>query len=141
MKKQILLAIILIILGFLLGTKTQKTEKQIDKYFFIQEGVYDNSNVFESNITDLRKKVLEYKNNKIYIYIGITKDNTLAEKIKEVYQNPNIQIEEVWIKNEELKINIEQFDILLKKAKTKEEIMKIEEVVLANYEEIMKKGE
>ena len=137
MKKTIILSIILVTIGFFLGIRT-KTNKP-EPYYFIQEGIYDNNNIFESNISDLRKKVLEYKNNKIIVYVGITKEKGLAEKIKEVY--PNTQIEEVWIDNEELKVNIEQYDILLRKAKTIEEIINIEEVVLANYEEIMKTRE
>ena len=41
--------------------------------------------------------------------------------------------------NEEFDHNVEQFDLLINSATNKEEILTIEEVVLANYEEIIKK--
>ena len=50
-----------------------------------------------------------------------------------------VYIEERKITNEEFSSNIEQFDLLINSAKTKSEILTITEVVLANYEEIIKK--
>ena len=143
MKKTIILCIVFITIGFILGNNffKQKSKEQEEKYYFLKEGVYTNNDIFESNIDNLKEKVMEYKNNKINVYIGITKDIEVAEKLMNIYKNENITLEEVYLKSEELKINIEQLDYLIKEATTEEEILKIEEVVLANYEEIMKNRE
>ncbi len=142
MKKTIIGCVIFIGLGFLIGNKFQ--ERQIEEpFYFLREGVYENKNVFEENVKDFDKKIMEYKNNKIYIYTAITKDINLAKKIQEIYkkQKISLKIEEISLPSEELSTNIKQFDLLMKNTKSEEEILKIQEVVIANYEEIMKNQE
>lgn len=142
MKKTIIGCVIFIGLGFLIGNKFQ--ERQIEEpFYFLREGVYENKNVFEENVKDFDKKIMEYKNNKIYIYTAITKDYNLAKKIQEIYkkQKISLKIEEISLPSEELSTNIKQFDLLMKNTKSEEEILKIQEVVIANYEEIMKNQE
>ena len=105
----------------------------------MQEGVYTN-NILKNNMSNLTHKVIEKKDNKIYIYIGITKDIEIAEKLINIYEEKNIKlsIKEKYIRNNELKNNIEQFDLLINASRDVDEILTIEEVVLANYEEIIK---
>ena len=143
MKRTILLCVLFIVIGFFIGKSLLKEEQPVVKYYFLQEGVYQNSNIFENNLSNLREKVMEYKDNKIYVYTAITKDIEIAKEIQEIYkkQNINLNIEEIYLNSEELNVNIEQFDILIKKATSEEEILKIQEVALANYEEIMKNKE
>lgn len=149
MKKFFLTSIFFIILGMVIG-KIIFLEKDIlnifktkDKYYFLQEGVYDNNNLFESTTANLKNAIIEHKDNKIYIYTGITKDIEIAEQLVEIYKNKNINlsIKEKYISNEEFKNNVEQFDLLIKSSSGEEEIMKIQEVVLANYEETIKNRE
>ncbi|MBR3210432.1 MAG: hypothetical protein IKF71_00645 [Bacilli bacterium] len=143
MKKTLLTSLLLMIIGFILGNKIEIKKNFPEKYYFLQEGVYKNDNIFEENVTDISKKVLEYRNNQIYVYIGITKDKKVAEKISKIYQSNHIpiKIEEVWLQNEEFRINIEQLDLLIKKTSNFDEVTKIEEVALASYEEILKSRE
>ena len=56
-----------------------------------------------------------------------------------IYEEKNIKLSivEKRYSSEELKNNIEQFDFLILSAKDKDEILKIEEVVLASYDEII----
>lgn len=117
MKKIIISSIIYTFLGFIIGQTIlekvyQKKSITPDKYYFI-------------GVKDVSK------------YYGITKDYEIAEVIASIYENNNVIILEKYIQNEELKNNIEQFDLLVKSSKDKEEIIKIEEVVLASYEEIL----
>ena len=117
MKKTILLCIILIGAGFFFGTKIFPiTQKQEKPFYFLQE------------------------NNKEDKVVAITRDLEVAERIIKIYEEKNISLtlEEVFMKNEELKVNVEQFDFLIKKSNSKEEIVKIEEVVVANDDEIIK---
>ncbi len=143
MKKTLVLCLTFIMIGFILGNKIEINNSLPEKYYFLTEGVYDNESIFEENVTDLSKKVLEYRNNQISIYVGISKDEKVENKIMELYQKNNISvsIEEVWLNNEGFKINIEQLDLLVKKTSSFDEVLKIEEVALASYEEILKTKE
>ena len=62
-------------------------------------------------------------------------------KIKKIYDNKNIDtyIRKRNIKNEEFYNNVTQFDILINSTNKESEILTIEEVVLANYEELIKR--
>ena len=145
MKKTMIKCIGSIILGIIIGNILFsnriifKKENKEDKYYFLQEGVYTN-NILKNNMSNLTHKVIEKKDNKIYIYIGITKDIEIAEKLINIYEEKNIKlsIKEKYIRNNELKNNIEQFDLLINASRDVDEILTIEEVVLANYEEIIK---
>lgn len=144
MKKTIFFCLLFILLGFILGKKYIKIEQPKEvKYYFLQQGEYDNNKIFEENISNLKEKVMEYKDNKIYLYIGITKDIEIAEKLKEIYNNKGIplKVEEKYLTSEEFSINLDQLDLLVKESSTEEEILKIQEVVLATYEEMLKKEE
>ena len=145
MKKTMIKCIGSIILGIIIGNilfsnrTIFKKENKEDKYYFLQEGVYTN-NILKNNMSNLTHKVIEKKDNKIYIYIGITKDIEISEKLINIYEEKNIKlsIKEKYIRNNELKNNIEQFDLLINASRDVDEILTIEEVVLANYEEIIK---
>ena len=73
--------------------------------------------------------------------MGITKNLKVAEKLKQLYENQGYQvyIKEVELKNEEFYNNVTQFDLLLNNDISESEMLTIEEVVLANYEEITRK--
>lgn len=148
MKKTIITYIVFILIGFCIGrmlfseTSFINLNKAKDRYYFIQEGEYHNDNIFDS-VSNIKQKLLEYNNNKIYVYLAITKDLEVAEKITDIYneKDTKVIIKEKYLKNEELKNNIEQFDLLIKSSKTTDEILKIQEVAIANYKEIMKNKE
>ena len=147
MKKTILICFILIGIGYIAGRKYLEAfslnQKNVKNYYFLREGIYENKNIFEETQTNLRKKIMEYSNDKIYIYVAITRNIEVAEAIQKIYKKngTDLQIEERKIENEELSISVEQFDLLIDKITTEEELLKIEEVVLASYEEIMKNRE
>ena len=51
-----------------------------------------------------------------------------------------IYIKDVRLNNEEFANNVTQFDLLVKESSSSEDVLTIEEVVLANYEEIIGTG-
>lgn len=146
MKKIIILGIIYIIIGFYIGKFIFKDNiinkyKKEERYYFLQEGVYTNKDILQTNLVNLNKKIIDYNNNKYYVYVGITKDLEVAEKIIKIYEKEgyNITILEKGLSSEEFSTNVNQFDLLIKDTKDNNQILTIEEVVLANYEEIIKK--
>lgn len=148
MRKTIIIALICTILGSIFGLNLYRTSytsivrafNEEHLYYFLQEGVYSSEESLRESIKELEHKVIEKTNDKYYVYVAITKNQEVAEKIKKIYKQKNIDLyqKEKVVKNEEFLNNVTQFDLLIKECKTEEEILAIEEVVLANYEETSK---
>lgn len=147
MKKIIIKGILLVAIGFfigqfLFGEKIELIKKlqKGDTYYFLEEGIYSNYNNIQNNINAYRK-IIENKNNKYHVYIGITRDKKVLEKLKKIYKedNINVSVKEINLYSQEFKNNVEQFDLLIKQTKDNSQILTIEEVVIANYQEIIKK--
>ena len=148
MKKQIILGIILLTIGLIIGTKIYEANTALTSvfqegktYYFIQEGVYSSKVILDENTKNIDVKVIDEKESKYYVYLGITKSETIATKLKKLYEEEGYQIyiKEIKLTNEEFDSNLTQFDLLINSTEDKDEILTIEEVVLANYEEIIKK--
>ena len=148
MKKQLILGTIVLIIGLILGNKLYKTNLSLTNvfsegttYYFLQEGIYTSKTILEENTNNINVKLIEEKNAKYYVYLGITKSEEIAKKLKKIYEEDGYQIyiKEIKLNNEEFDSNLTQFDLLINSTNSKNEILTIEEVVLANYEEIIKK--
>lgn len=145
MKRIIITGIVSILTGYLIGNiiftskDILKKEKNNNKYFLLEEGTYYDEKILGNTSSTIKEKIIEKKDNKIHIYIGITRNLEVAEKLINIYddKNINLSIVEKYYSNEELKNNIEQFDLLILSSKDIDEILKIEEVVLASYDEII----
>lgn len=148
MKKKLFYLLIFLVTGIILGRKIYLATNNYDvktntsTYYFIQEGVYSNKKILDENIKYLNSKVIETIDDKYHVYLGITKDYNIALKLKQIYESEGYQIyiKEVTLDNMEFSNNLEQFDLLIENANNKNEILTIEEVVLANYEEIIQKN-
>ena len=147
MKKKIFYSIIILITGIVVGrniylSKSTQVFSNKDIYYFIQEGVYSSKSIMEENIKNMDLKVVDEIDNKYYVYLGITKDENIAKRLKEIYESEGYQIyiKEVSLSNEEFNNNVTQFDLLINATTSEKEILTIEKVVLANYEEIIKKN-
>lgn len=149
MKKLIIWGIVFVAFGFFIGDFIFNNRALIldsintrgETFYFLQEGVYSDKEILENNLSNIDKKVVDYHNDKFYVYVGITKDKEVAAKLKNIYDKKGIKIiqKEKYLENEEFSNNVTQFDLLINATNTKDEILTIEEVVLANYEEIIKK--
>ena len=150
MKKTLKISIFSIALGAIGGIILNNTYKEKlsnsflneeKTYYFIQEGVYSSTSSMQENNKDLLVKTVDSKNDKQYVYLGITRDEKNAKKLKEIYENKGYQIyiKEQNLSNEEFYNNVTQFDILINSTNKESEILTIEEVVLANYEELIKR--
>ena len=149
MKKKLIYFLILLVAGIIIGRKIslateniQITFNEESTYYFLQEGVYSSKEILEENIKNMNLKVVETVDNKYHVYLGITKDENIAKRLKEIYEEQGYQIyiKEITLSNEEFNNNVTQFDLLINNTESTKEILTIEEVVLANYEEIIQKG-
>lgn len=146
MKKVLIISSIFIFLGFLVGNKIFMKRIEVIKefnknntYYFLEEGVYSSKEMLKTNISKITQKVISKNKEYYYVYIGITKNKEVAEKIKQLYEERGykIQIKEKRLKNEEFSNNVNQFDILLKEAKTFDEVLTIEKIILSNYDDLI----
>lgn len=128
--------------GIILYNKYDKKELllQNNMAYALQEGVYDSKAEVKKNTKDINPKLIVNKNNKYYVYVGISKSLEGIKKIGEIYKKKGYSIsqKDLSIRNEDFLTNLEQYDILLKGADTTNDILTIEEVVLSNYEESSK---
>lgn len=148
MKKTVIWGITFICLGFLMGDLIFNNRDLIldsinsrgEVYYFIQEGVYSDKEILENNLSKLDHKIIDYNNNRFYVYVGITKSKEVAEKLQKIYTKKGVQViqKEKYLENEEFSSNVAQFDLLIDETDVTEEILTIEEVVLANYDELIK---
>lgn len=146
MKKTLIISLAFLLIGIIIGVKIISFSKIEDVfqsgtvYYFLQEGVYTTEEILKENTKSMNIKLINREDNKFYVYLGITKDVENAKKIKKIYQDKgyDLYIKEKYLSNEEFFSNITQFDLLINSTNDEEEILKITEVVIANYEEIIK---
>ncbi len=118
MKKLFLTGLTFIVIGYFLGNyifniKVNLFDTSNDKYYFI-------------------------KNKTTNEYLAITKDLEIVERLQIIYKTQGIKslVLEKEINSTVLASNIKQFDRLVKTATKEQDIITIEEVVLANYQKI-----
>lgn len=143
------LAVVFVVLGAICGNYLyEKAPESIsvfrenDTYYFLQEGAYSSKKIMQENVKDLTNKLTTFEDNKYYVYVGITKNKKNALKIQKIYEDMGYQIyiKEVVLDNEEFANNVTQFDLLVNESESSEDVLTVEEVVLANYEEIIGMG-
>ncbi len=149
MKKTFFLGLCFLGLGLLCGKILyQKTNgvssvfKSKDIYYFLQEGVYSTEELMKENTKDLENKLVTTNDDNYHVYLGITKDLDNAKKICNLYKKKgyDIYMKEMSVDNEEFSYNLDQFDQLISSSKKLDDILIIEEVVLANYQEVVQKS-
>lgn len=149
MKKTMFLAVIFVILGAVCGNYLYKNApdsvsvfRESSKFYFLQEGIYSSKDIMMENVGDLSNKLVVLKDNQYYVYVGITLDKNNVDKIKKIYEDMGYQIyvQEIELDSEEFISNVSQFDLLVAEADSTDDILSVEEVVLANYEQIFGTG-
>lgn len=149
MKRTIILAVVFLTLGTICGNFLyQKAPNSISvfqqdsSYYFLQEGVYTSKDVMQESIKDIPHKLVVFKDDMYYVYVGITKSEKNVDKIQKIYEELGYQIHITTesLDNEEFSSNVTQFDLLVEEAESSEDVLTVEEVILANYEELIGTG-
>lgn len=141
-KKFILSIIIVIILGIISAKSVYSLSNSInDKniYYFLQLGVYDDIDTLNNDTKNIDDKLVLKEDRKYSVYVGISRNKNNLKKISNLYANLgyNLLIKSKKVINEEFKVNLEQFDKLLKNTNDLEELKKIMSVVLSSYQEMV----
>ncbi|MDO4995608.1 MAG: hypothetical protein Q4E69_00365 [Bacilli bacterium] len=141
MKNKLIIALILIISGIIVGNNLYskvdfqllKTFKENNDFYLLQLGTYDSKEDMQRDTRDINPKVYEIKNNKYYVYVGISSNINNINKIKDIYSEKELTTKVINIKDEEFITNLRQFDILIDNTNNKDEVLTIEEVVLSSF--------
>ncbi len=141
--------IIAILIGAVLGNflfeqyklESESVIREVNSTYFLMEGSYSTEDQANKAVTDNNiKTYLIVKEDANYIvYLAITKDNDNLDKLKKLYNDLgiNCSIKKMSASNEEFLAMLEQMDILLNKTSSNDEILAINEVILANYQEFV----
>ena len=118
MKKLVLVSLFYIILGYFLGSiifrsKINLINPNKTLYYFLEE----NNNC-----------------------LGITKDYEIAENLKDILEDngKNITIKKKYLSNKEFSNNISEDDNIINTNLSNNEILKVEDMVMETYQEIIK---
>lgn len=105
--------------------------------YFIRQGVYTDKDILDVNTESIDPKLIINKDNKYYVYVGITSNEKIAKQIEEIYDDMNIEVNktQMSVNDESFVNNVKQFDSIILSSK-KDEILNVEEVILSNYEEV-----
>ncbi len=112
-------------------------------YAFYNHDDYEKFNAYvlmPNDIDSEKLKTIDY-----YITIddeilcGITKDIKNANKLKKVYESKNIKVdvEKIYIDDNEFLNNLEQYDILLSGVDKDVDLLSITKVILSSYEDMV----
>lgn len=138
--------LVAVVLGFY-GAKISYEFYQIKKTvtevshnaYAIQYGVFTNPDTLSKNLSDLENYVISQEDGKYYIYLGFTTDYNNLKKIRNLYEESDIEVytKEIFIDNMEFVSSLEQFDILLDSVNNDSDIISINKAILSSYDEII----
>ena len=106
--------------------------------YFIQYGVYSSYDSMEENTINLQNYVYNIDNDKYYVYIGITKDESNKNKIVNYYNSIGYEtiVKEYHIRNETFINELINYDNVLRETTDETAISSLINQVLTRYEEV-----
>lgn len=109
-----------------------------DTIYFLQQGVYSNIDVMKNNMSNFQYYIYDKENDGYHTYVGITKSQENALKVKEFFEEKgyDIYIKENNINNGSFVSVLTQYDILLSEA-SGDTIDGICNQILNSYEELV----
>ena len=130
-----------LILGSLFYRQYEKEQNLDIEYntYLLQFGIFNTNEEMKNKTKDLENYLVIERDNKYYVYLGISTKKDNAKKVQEVFSDNKIDvtIKKSIINDIEFVSNLEQFDVLLDSAQTYEDVLAINEVILSSYEEMV----
>ncbi len=143
MKKNIFVPIICsIFLGFIFGkiifNKYDETAinafKEKEKVYFLEL-----NNVYDGSLKEDSSFIKEEDESSYHIYVGVTKNIKIANKIKELYEKDgnNISVIDKNVNSEEFLTILSEYDKIALIANRDDDLIEIEKIIMANYKEMV----
>ena len=151
MKIKFLLPIIFaIVVGSLLGSvffkeydkNTLSIFNEKESIYFVQLGVYNTVESINENVKN-NDYIKEKELDGYHIYVGITKNEKIAEKIKVYYESlgNNVYVKQRKIDKKDFLNILEEYDKIIEITTSDKDLISIEHIVLSNYEEMVLQSE
>ena len=112
------------------------------KVYMLQVGVYSSKDKMKESFNDYKKLLYIESDDGYHLYVGITKNNQIARKIKEHYDKKgnNIYVKENIIDNKSFLSVLGEYDKIIDIA-SDNDIEEIEKIVISNYKEMVLENE
>lgn len=141
MKKKLFIIILFLLLGLFIGNNLYNKVDVLDvfkednNFYILQAGIYGDKDTMQREMRDVSPKVYEIKDDKYYVYVGVTSNLDNAQKLKNIYEKDNIDIyiKKIKLKDDDFINSLKQFDILIENTNVDHEILTIEEVILSSF--------
>lgn len=154
MKKYIAPIVVSIVIGFMMGLFMWK---QYDKkesvkpvfnattsvpLYFLQQGVYSSKDNMQNGVTKLNHYIYTEEGGKFYVYVAIVKGEANMNKLKGIYESLGYTIysKQINIDNDNFTSFVAECEQLIEKSNDTNALLKVEEQVLAKYEELVIRG-
>ena len=152
MKNTIIWVMLALLSGVVLGKMTFNKYKKVDtinvmkddnEVYMLKYATYDNEDDMYDNMTGIDRYIYIQDENKITVYISITKTKENAKKLQNVYLNKNINstIVKVNIDNDEFIQNLTEYEKLLSASEDDKSLLIIENQILSCYEQVVVNNE
>ena len=150
MRGKFLIPIVLsIVIGFFFGKvffnnydSSSSVFNEGEKVYFIQKGVYSELNDLKKNNSSYDDFLYLEESDGYHYYVGITKNEKNAKKIKDFYEksNINIYVREKYINNANFVSVVSEYDKLIDVASLNS-FVDLQKIVISNYKEMILNGE
>ena len=112
------------------------------KVYMLQVGVYSSKDKMKESFKDYKKLLYIESDDGYHLYVGITKNNQIAKKIKEHYDKKgnNIYVKENIVDNKSFLSILGEYDKIIDIA-SDNDIEEIEKIVISNYKEMVLENE
>lgn len=113
-----------------------------DKIYMLQIGVYQNIDLMEKSFKDYKKLLYIKQDDGYHLYVGITKNNQIAKRIKEFYKKDgySIYVKENIESNKSFLSILGEYDKIIE-ITSDNDIKEIEKIVISNYKEMVLNNE
>ena len=110
-----------------------------EKLYFIQLGVYENINDISNYLNNVDDYLILKEDDSYHVYSGITSNKNIANKIKDFYKDAgnNIYIKEKYVNNYDFISILNEYEKITEITNNIEDLMKIEKIIISNYEEMV----
>lgn len=151
MKKYLLAFVMALVIGFFLSNfflnqyddyDGIKVSNSGEKLYFVQFGVFSNIENLEKNTISLQNYIYNKQDNLYYVYVGITKLKSNADKIINYYKSLNYDVilKEYELTNQTFLDLLNKYDEVLKNTEDVTAISSVINQVLSKYEEVVING-
>ena len=133
-------------LGFIIFKQYKNTSQTVfsetTTIYFIQQGVYSSKESMINNTKLIGEYIYSFEDNQYRVFIGMTTDKSNAEKIKEIFNNKEIDtyIKERNIDDMAFVEKLKQYDEIIKSSNDDSVILELQSQILNEYELVVKEN-